>query len=203
MPTPEKQTDQAVLAKCTACQGPMQSPAFCDHCRSLYPTDSLNHFELLGLDPTYDLDAGALRQRYLAVSRGVHPDQHGGGGATLSLRLSAQLNEAHRVLTDPVLRAEYLLELHGGKSAAEDKQVPQDVLSQTLLLREEIADAKTAGHQDTLDACARQVHTAHDTVVARVAKLARALPGDEPLRNDLRSALNTVKYYQRLLKELD
>lgn len=197
----DKAATQAVLTKCRACQGPMSSPAFCDHCRSLYPADGLTHFELLGLEPRYDLAPGLLRQRYLEVSRGVHPDHHS-GGAALSVQLSAQLNEAHRVLGDPVLRAEYLLELAGGKSAADDKQVAPDVLQQTLLLREEIQEARAAGDDAALSDCRAQVRAAHNRILETIAELARQLPGDEQLRSALRAALNASKYYQRLGAEL-
>lgn len=194
-------SDRAVLTKCASCDGPMTSPAFCDNCRSLYPVDRLNHFELLGLEPAYDLDRDTLRQHYLHVSRGVHPDHHGDASSTLSLRLSAQLNEAHRVLADPVLRAEYLLELHGGPSAAENRNVPPEVLSETLLLREQMQEAQTDNDQAALTAVADEARAAHDKTLGEVADLARQLPGNEALRTELRAKLNAIKYYQRLLAE--
>jgi molecular chaperone HscB len=204
MPDDARQPDasQAVPSKCAACNGPMDSPAFCDSCRSLYPADGLNHFELLGLPAAYDLDARVLRQKYLQVSRGVHPDHHGDASESLSMRLSAQLNEANRVLSDPVLRAEYLLELVGGKSAAVDRNVPPEVLNQTLMLREEIQEAQADGNEAALESCRQQVRDAHGTTLATIAELARQLPGDDDLRGRLRSTLNAVKYYQRLQAEL-
>jgi molecular chaperone HscB len=193
---------QGAPAKCAACAGPMDSPLFCDHCRSLYPADGLNHFALFGFAPTYDLDPALLRQKYLQVSRGVHPDYHGTGDSSLSLHLSAQLNEAHRVLADPVLRAEYLLELVGGKSAKEDKNVPPEVLSMALLLREEIQEAKTAGDAAALENCGTQARAVYERTLATVAELARQMPGDERSRARLRTALNSIKYHQKLLAEL-
>ncbi len=195
-------SQHAVVSKCTACRRSMDWPFFCDHCHSLYPADSLNYFEMLGLEPRYELDQATLRQRYLQASRGVHPDQHGDSGDALSMRLSAQLNEAHRVLRDPVLRAEYLLELLGGKSATEDKHVPPEVLSTTLMLREEIEEAREADDQAALQACAEQIREYYEQAAGRVAALAPQLPGDDALRNELRAALNAVKYYQKLRNEV-
>ena len=179
----------------------MDNRLFCDHCRSLYPADGLNYFELLGLAPRYDLDPAELRQKYLQVSRGVHPDHHA-DAAGLSLRLSAQLNEAHRILGDPVLRAEYLLEIAGGKSARDDKNVPQAVLTTALMLREEIQEAHEAGDQTALEACRTRVQQPYDATLRKIAELARLLPGDESARQRLRGELNSVKYYQKLLAEL-
>lgn len=203
MPTRMDNGERCTPAKCETCHGPMDSPAFCDNCHSLYPADGLNHFELLGFLPSFDIDAAALRQRYLQVSRGVHPDHHGRGtDSSVSLRLSAQLNEAHRILSDPVLRAEYLLELVGGTAASSDKSVLDGVLATTLMLREETAEAKAASDTAALDACRARARQHYDTTLAQIAALARQLPGDEGLRRRLRATLNSIKYYQKLLSEL-
>ena len=196
------QTDRGALTKCQTCDGPMDSPLFCDNCRSLYPAEGLNHFELLGLEPNYDLDADALRQKYFQVSRGVHPDRHGTTDeATVSLRLSAQLNEAHRVLSNPVLRAEYLLELVGGPSAAQDKGALDGVLANTLMLREEITAAKATADAQALEKCRAAIRQACESTQTQIPNLARQLPGDENTRKQLRATLNSIKYYQRLLQE--
>jgi molecular chaperone HscB len=180
----------------------MSSPLFCDNCRSLYPAEGLNHFELLGLPPAFDLDPAALRRRYLELSRGVHPDHHPDADASASLRISAQLNEAKRVLADPVLRAEYLLELHGGSSAADDKSVQEGVLAETLMLRDEAAEALAAGDQERLESCRIAARKKRDRTLAEITDLARQLPGDEHIRRQLRAALNSIKYYQRVLAEI-
>ena len=190
-------------AKCAACDEPLASRLFCDNCRCLYPADGLNHFELLGLTPTFDLDPAELRQKYFATARGVHPDHHSERGEqAVSVHLSAQLNEAQRVLADPVLRAEYLLELAGGSTAVADKRVLDGVLVDTLTLREELEETKAAGDPGARAACQANVARRHGLVLEQVAALARQLPGDEALRTRLRATLNSIKYYQKLLAEL-
>ena len=189
-------------AKCRTCNRPMNSPLLCDSCRTLYPAEGLNHFELFGLTPTFDLDMADLRRRYLHLSRDAHPDHRSTtDDADVSLQVSAQLNEAHRVLTDPVLRAEYLLELCGGQSSAQDKSVTPDVLNETFLLREEIAEAQAAGDAAALEDCRRRAEQKRAAAVEQIAILARQLPADEPLRRELRAALNATKYYTKLLGE--
>ncbi len=181
----------------------MPSPLFCDHCHSLYPADGCDHFTLLGVERKFDLDPTELRQRYLQVSRGVHPDFHGTGErATASVLLSAQLNEAYRVLADPVLRAEYLLELAGGPSAAADKHVSPEVLADTFALRERIAEAKAAREEAALAECRARAQQMHAAAMQQVAELARRLPGDAGVRQRLRGALNALRYAQKLQSEL-
>ncbi len=190
-------------AKCAACDEPLASRLFCDNCRCLYPADGLNHFELLGLAPTFDLDPGELRQKYFATARGVHPDYHGEhGDQTISVHLSAQLNEAQRVLADPVLRAEYLLELAGGPTAVADKRVLDGVLVDTLTLREELEEVQVAGDPGARAACRARVERRHGLILEQIANLARHLPGDDFLRTRLRATLNSIKYYQKLLADL-
>lgn len=183
----------------------MNIPLFCENCRTLHPADAGSHFELFGLEPTYELDEADLHRRYLQCSRHIHPDRFaetGGETASLSLRVAARLNEAYRVLGDPVLRAGYLLELYGGQSSAADKSVPPEVLNQTLALREEIAAAKVENDEAALDDCARRSRERYQAALADIADLARRLPGDDALLRRLRQALNAVKYYQRLLEQL-
>lgn len=195
-------TNAVIPAKCTNCAGPMDSPVFCDHCRSLYPADGLNYFELFGLPAQYDVDVDELRRTYLRISRNVHPDHQCDRGGTLCMRVSASLNEAQRILVDPILRAEYLLEVVGGDSAATDRQVPPEVLSATMMLREEIDEATADGDTAALEDCRQRVAQMHAETAERIMTLARELPGDESTRQTLRSALNSIKYYQRLQNEL-
>jgi molecular chaperone HscB len=173
---------------------------FCDNCRRLLPADGLNHFQLFGLTPAFDLDAVVLRQRYLQISRGVHPD-HQAAEAGASTRLSALLNEGYRILSDPVLRAEYLLEVLGGAPAMNDRGVLDGVLANTLTLREELLEARAARDAAALAACRTHVQRRYDELLGQIIGLATRLPQDAAARQPLRATLNSIKYYQKLLAE--
>jgi molecular chaperone HscB len=205
MPEDRNRAQRTVPAKCTACQRPLDTPLFCNSCRRLYPADGLSYFELLGLAPRYDVDTEAIHKKYLDVVRAIHPDRMAPRGADvqrLSLRVSARLNQAIAVLQDPVLRAEYLLELAGGPAASDDKHVPQQVLADTLTLREEIDEARAADDPAALDDLRRQVQQRFDAALAEIAALARGLPGDERRRQELRGKLNAIRYYRKLVEQL-
>jgi molecular chaperone HscB len=188
-----------------ACEQPLDNPLFCSSCRRLYPADGLSFFELFGVQPGYDVDPAQIRKKYFDLARHIHPDRMGPGSEEvqrLSMRVSAQINQAFQVLLDPVLRAEYLLELAGGKSAADDTQVPQEVLLETLTLREEIEDAKKAGDQAALAGLRQQVQSRFQATLEEIASLARRLPGTSEMRTDLRSKLNAIRYYRKMLERL-
>ena len=67
----------------------------------------------------------------------------------MSLQRSSRLNDAYRVLRDPVARVEYLLELEGmRKEGAHKQQAPPELLEEVFELNEsldELREAKSAG----------------------------------------------------------
>lgn len=197
---------RTVPTKCAGCERTLDTPLFCGSCRRLYPADGLNCFQLLGLQPQYDVDVDAVRTKYFKLMRDIHPDRMATGAADvqrLCLRVNAQINEAYGILLDPVLRAEYLLEIAGGKSAADDKHVPQDVLMDTLELREEIDEAKTGNDQAALERLRGGIQSRFDETLREIARLARLLPGTDTDRKSLRGKLNAIRYFRRLLEQME
>jgi molecular chaperone HscB len=92
----------------------------------------------------------------------VHPDRFAHAGDAerrASLQWTTRVNEAYRILKDPVQRAKHILELHGVDVAFEtNTQMPTDFLMQQLELREELERAtagKDAGALDALRATLR------------------------------------------------
>ena len=67
----------------------------------------------------------------------------------MSLQRSSKLNDAYRVLRDPVARVEYLLELEGLRKEGQHKQqAPPELLEEAFELNEsldELREAKSAG----------------------------------------------------------
>ena len=107
------------------------------------------------------------------------------------------------MLRDPVLRAEYLLELSGGPSAAQERSVPPEVLAETLSIREELEGPTSAADASRRAALRNDVTRARDAELHEIEALARRLPGDEALRRDLRTRLNAIRYYLKLLEQIE
>lgn len=205
MGTTTRQAPGAVPLKCHSCSRPLESPLFCQTCGQQRPDDGLSHFELLGLPVGYEIDAVEMRRRFLRLSRSIHPDLAGGEGAmhAAAQQNSARLNAAYETLSDPVRRAEYLLEISGGPSATVDKRVPQAVLALALNAREEIEEARATGDTAALEGLRRNVESQRAVRLARIAELARQLPGDAALWSALREELNTMRYFARIIEQLD
>ena len=74
----------------------------------------VDHFETFGLPRTWRIDKGDLEQRYLELSRTVHPDKFvDSTEKRVAMERAARVNEGYRTLRDPVKRAEFLVGLGG------------------------------------------------------------------------------------------
>ncbi len=160
------------------------------------------HFERLGLPRRFRLDAADLERNYLARSREVHPDFTGNDPA--SLRESAALNEAYATLRDPFRRAEYLLVVEGGPSAADVKQMPAAFLEEMLELRMRIEEVRQAGgpERQAMEAdLARRRDGLLEEAAAQFDRLAGTADRAAVLAA-VRQTLNAAKFIQGLLRDL-
>jgi molecular chaperone HscB len=120
-----------------------------------------------------------------------------------ALRASASVNSAYDVLRDPLHRAEYLLESAGGKSASQDKRVPQDMLGQVLMLREDLEEAKSSNDRTGIQALRDQVMQRKQVTEHRIVALCRDLhAASDQTKDDLRLQLNAMKYLNNLLAQM-
>lgn len=94
----------------------------------------------------------ALEQKFLQLSWKLHPDNFVNlpeREKEISLQRSSMLNDAYRVLRDPVSRVEYLLELQGMRQEGQHKQqAPPELLEEVFELNEsldELREARSAG----------------------------------------------------------
>lgn len=194
-------------ARCSTCEVLAQAPLACTDCHSLLAhVEGANYFELFGLSRSYSLDLNELSRKFLAISRNIHPDKFATQAEqmqTFALRVSAAVNKAYEVLRDPFQRAEYLLELSGGKSAAQDKRVPPELLTKVMTLREEIDEAMEAEDFGTLASLKVNVSHQREEVQTRISDLCDELEhSDAQVQDSLRLELNSMKYLNNLMAQL-
>ena len=173
----------------------------------------IDHFERLGLPRRFSVDPAAVEREYLARSRQVHPDfHHLGSGADqrASLEQSAALNEAYLTVKDPYRRAEYLLALHGGPSAREEKNLDQAFLAEMLDLRERIEEAKASADSAALAALEAELTAMRADRMREIAEQFDRYDGlsldhaeRPPLLLEIRRGLNAVKTVQSLLRDIE
>jgi molecular chaperone HscB len=166
----------------------------------------MNHFERLGLPRRFSLDDAELERHYLARSRELHPDFFQLGGdleRRASLELSAALNDAYAVLRDPFRRAEYLLQLEGGPTAAELKEMPAAFLEEMLELRMDIEELKEQPDSPEFTAMAKQLAERQERLLSEVGRrFESADPDRQRALKEIRQLLNAAKYVRGLLRDL-
>jgi molecular chaperone HscB len=112
-----------------------------------------DYFEFFDLPRTLAPDLKDLEKRFYALSRQFHPDLHSRktpAEREAAEESSAQLNDAWRVLRDPLSRAAYLLKLEGfeiGEQATKD--VPPELLEEVFELNMALEELR-GGATDSL-----------------------------------------------------
>jgi molecular chaperone HscB len=181
---------------------------------STLPGTGVSHFERLGLPRRFALDTQELERNYLARSRESHPDFHRMASSAEqrdSQEQSAALNEAYAALREPFRRAEYLLQLEGGPSAAEHKEMAPAFLEEMLELRMEIEELREGGGPESPGPVGMEQKLAErrekliDDLACCFAQV-ESLAGNDSARNavlhKIRKTLNAAKYVQGLLRDL-
>jgi molecular chaperone HscB len=115
--------------------------------------DSL--FSLLGLEPCFDLDMERLEAGYFQKQRLFHPDRFIGRPPVerqAALQRSVDINEAYRMIKNPLTRAQCLLAQHGIRVGTDHDNVPPDrrLLMDIMEWREAIDEAEDPQRQKTL-----------------------------------------------------
>ncbi|UKZ79542.1 hypothetical protein TrVFT333_007299 [Trichoderma virens FT-333] len=144
-PSPAPSPTQAAAAAAAS----TSSPASASEQAAQQP---LTHYDIfpetlpLGPPPAghFPIDTRALRREFLRLQARHHPDMHPPGPLkTRAEATSALINDAYKTLTNPLLRAQYLLSLRGVNVATDETMQVDDpsLLAVVLEAHEEISDA--------------------------------------------------------------
>jgi molecular chaperone HscB len=161
----------------------------------------MDPFATLGLPPTFEIDLAAAEKTHRDLSRALHPDRYVGASPSerrAALERAVAVNEAWRVLRDPIARAEALLALRGVevREGTEPKSSPE-FLMEMLERREALAEARQG--KDLL---------AVRKIAGEIEALARGTQDDlskgfaAGAASELRGKLGELRYYRRLLDEV-
>jgi molecular chaperone HscB len=201
---------------CWSCEKNPGEGLLCAHCQAVQPPDPrADHFRVLGVARSFELDVTELERRYKEMTKVLHPDRFARAderARRASLQRSIQLNQAWRTLKDPARRAEYLLSLAGvdvggeqgsSKVTADGHKVRLPVapalLMEVMELREELAEARAAGDHGRVGAMAGTVRGRREKALRAVGSVfAQRNPDLEAITRDLVA----VRYYDRFLEEV-
>jgi molecular chaperone HscB len=162
----------------------------------------MDHFQRLGLPRRFHIDSVELDANYLSRSREAHPDNFtasGGLERRASLALSSEINDAYSILRDSFRRADYLLQLLGGPSSSDVKEMPPEFLEEMLEKRMEIEEIKAKPESCDFDRMEREISLRTDSLLQDIGD---AFSKDHPDLAYIRRKLNALKYLQGLMRDL-
>jgi len=169
-------------------------------------------FDLFDVEPAYDLDLGELERRHRNLSRALHPDRYAGRPAAerrQALGRSIEVNDAWRVLRDPVRRAEALL-ARLGAPASENQSPPTDeeLLMEMLELREELSTARQKHDPEAVIRVSGKVRQRQARLSDRMAADFRAALDQKAESVEGRDRFDTLlqqlaelRYYRKFLED--
>lgn len=162
-----------------------------------------SHFQLFGIEPAFALDALTLERAYRDIQSRIHPDrfaQSGDPERRASMQWATRVNEAYRVLKNPLERARYLLELNGVDAGFEtNTSMPAEFLEWQLELREALAEASEARDAPRLEGLREGLRGDRG---ALEATLAERLDGAQDW-DGAAGVLRQLRFFEKLVEEID
>jgi molecular chaperone HscB len=171
----------------------------------------LNYYEIFGLDRTLTVDNGDLQKRFYELSRQYHPDRSRSKNPAEQqavLDQSSLLNDAYRVLRDPVQRAEYVLKQEGFDIGEQrSKDVPPELLEEVFELNMVLEELRSGD-----DSARPQLEEAREKFLGMRNQVDGELPGlfakydaskDRAALSEIRAVLNRRRYIRNLVNEVE
>jgi molecular chaperone HscB len=203
----------AHLHDCWHCGAKDAASLFCRYCNTIQaPTP--DYYEFFDLPRRLGLDSEDLKNRFYTLSRLLHPDRYTRRSEQekrFSLEASSILNDAYRVLKDPIQRAEYVLRQEGFPVGDQrNKDVPPELLEEVFELNMAL-DELRGGDLEVLP----QLDAMRRRFVGMLGEIDRDLEGmfarhdaapEEARRQilaEIRAALNRRRYISNLVQEVD
>ena len=142
-------TQTQTTATCWKCGKAAEDGHFCGSCGAIQRLPrGTDHFRFFGLPRKLWIAMDELERRYHQLSWKLHPDNFARATEQeqeMSLERGSQLNDAYRVLRDPVARVEYLLALEGmRKEGTTKQQAPPELLEEVFELNESLDELRSS-----------------------------------------------------------
>ena len=167
------------------------------------PFSKADPFDLLGIDPSFDIDLHLLRPRVRRRIAALHPDRFSDPvEIDRATRESARLNAAWKFIEDEERRANLVLVRFGGSAAEDDRSLPPEFLQEMLSTRMELEEAIETSDSDEIARLSDWTGSMKSELRERVREGLASLEkgkGDTAL---VRLDLNVWRYIQRMSDEL-
>lgn len=167
----------------------------------------MDPFATLGAPRRFDLDLTALEKTHRELSRALHPDKFAQTSASerrAALEKAANVNEAWRIVRDPIRRAEALFRLEGvAVGETNEPKASGAFLMDVMEQREALSEARASK-----DLAAVRKLAAGIGAKAKVAEaqLSSGFANGAPAKSELMALLpllGELRFYRRFLDEAE
>ena len=103
----------------------------------------MDYFELYTLPVSFHVDEGQVKKKFYELSKKFHPDfyiNESDEKQAEILELSTENNKAYQVLSNPLKRIEYVLQLNNLMVEGDKYQLPQDFLMEMMEVNETLME---------------------------------------------------------------
>ena len=133
-----------------------------------------NPFALFDLPVAFQVDSALLNERYLALQKSLHPDNFSAASAQeqrLAIQKSAEINDALRILKDPITRADSIIALNTGETENPEEKSSKDIgfLMQQMEWRETLENIENRQDTDELTAFAQEINQIRHAILSELS----------------------------------
>ncbi|MET6997633.1 Fe-S protein assembly co-chaperone HscB [Chitinophaga defluvii] len=133
-----------------------------------------NYFELFNIPVSLHIDSALLKQRYYELSRQYHPDMHTLADTDAQahvLQQSAEVNKGFKVLGNPELLLQYVLQQKGLLEDTEKFQLPSAFLMEMMELNESLVELEFDPEENEIVALQHQIVAMENALYSEVRSI--------------------------------
>lgn len=162
-----------------------------------------NPFALFDLPVAFQVDSALLNERYLTLQKSLHPDNFSAASAQeqrLAIQKSAEINDALRILKDPITRADSIIAINTGETENPEEKSNNDIdfLMQQMEWRETLENIEKRKDTDELTAFTQEINQIRHAILS---KLSTAL--DAQQWDIARAITDKLRFIKKLQAEIE
>ena len=162
-----------------------------------------NPFELFDLPVAFQVDSALLSERYLALQKSLHPDNFSAASAQeqrLAIQKSAEINDALRILKDPITRADSIIAINTGETENPEEKSNNDIdfLMQQMEWRETLENIENRKDTDELTAFTQEINQIRHAILSELSTALDAQQWDIA-----RAITDKLRFIKKLQAEIE
>ena len=162
-----------------------------------------NPFALFDLPVAFQVDSALLNERYLALQKSLHPDNFSAASAQeqrLAIQKSAEINDALRILKDPITRADSIIAINTGETENPEEKSNNDIdfLMQQMEWRETLENIENRKDTDELTAFTQEINQIRHAILSELSTALAAQQWDIA-----RAITDKLRFIKKLQAEIE